>query len=160
MRGVIKVAALAVLLSLDATMSRAADAPGAGAGSMQVLRSEIRTDKRAIFEKSLDLSSAEAKQFWPLYDGMQKDLAGARQRYNRAVLDYVQAGDSVSSANAERIAKQALEADDAEHKILDRHFRKVLRVLPPKKAARYIQLESRIQTLTRYDIADGLPLVR
>jgi hypothetical protein len=34
------------------------------------------------------------------------------------------------------------------------------RVLPPKKAARYLQLESKIRAMQAYDIAAGIPLVR
>jgi len=34
------------------------------------------------------------------------------------------------------------------------------RVLPPKKAVRYLQLESKIRAMQDYDIATGIPLVK
>jgi hypothetical protein len=34
------------------------------------------------------------------------------------------------------------------------------RILPPKKAARYLQLESKIRAVQAYDIAANIPLVK
>ena len=36
----------------------------------------------------------------------------------------------------------------------------VMRALPPKKAARYLQLESKIRAVQAYDIAVAFPLVQ
>jgi hypothetical protein len=33
-------------------------------------------------------------------------------------------------------------------------------VLPVKKVARYLQIENKIRAVVRYDIAQGVPLVR
>ena len=35
-----------------------------------------------------------------------------------------------------------------------------MRALPPRKAARYLQLESKIRAVEAYEIAQALPLVR
>ena len=37
---------------------------------------------------------------------------------------------------------------------------RLLKALPPIKAARYLQLESKIRALQDYDIASTIPLVR
>jgi hypothetical protein len=34
------------------------------------------------------------------------------------------------------------------------------RVLPPKKAARYVQLETKIHAVLAYDIASTIPLIK
>ena len=34
------------------------------------------------------------------------------------------------------------------------------RILPPKKAARYLQLESKIRAVQAYDVAANIPLVK
>ena len=36
----------------------------------------------------------------------------------------------------------------------------VMKALPPKKAIRYLQLESKIRAMQDYDIAKGIPLVK
>jgi len=82
------------------------------------------------------------------------------RRQNRAFLDYINAESSMTDANAKRIAKEILEADADEQKLRERQFKKLLAALPARKAVRYLQIENKIRTLNRYDIAERIPLVR
>ncbi|MEP6601288.1 MAG: hypothetical protein ABJB49_05690, partial [Nitrospirota bacterium] len=47
---------------------------------MQALRNAVRTDKKAFVASTLNLTDAEAKKFWPLYDGYQRDVDLANRR--------------------------------------------------------------------------------
>ena len=48
---------------------------------LQTLRNAARSDKRAFVQSTLQLTPAEAKKFWPLYDAYQRDLdMNVRQR--------------------------------------------------------------------------------
>ena len=66
----------------------------------------------------------------------------------------------MTDANAKRIANEMLKADADELRLREKQLRDALRVLPARKAVRYIQLEPRIRTLSRYDVADQLSLVK
>ena len=66
----------------------------------------------------------------------------------------------MTNANAKRIAAEMLKADADELRLRDKQLRKTLAVLPATKAVRYIQLETRIRTLARYDVAGQLSLVQ
>jgi len=39
-----------------------------------VLLAKIQADKKGVVEKSLNLTAAEAKKFWPLYEKFQREL--------------------------------------------------------------------------------------
>src|SRR5215813_14023880 len=49
----------------------AADKP---ADNMQVLREKLQADKKAVIAANMNLTEAEAKSFWPLYEEYQKEL--------------------------------------------------------------------------------------
>ena len=119
----------------------------------------IQTDKRALVEKGMNLSPAEAKKFWPLYDQFQKELEVQQRAYNRAVLDFLNAGDSITDANAKRLAEEAMVATTAEDKLREKHFRQLLKVLPARQAARYVQIENKLQAVVRFEAAKVIPLV-
>ena len=51
-------------------------------------------------------------------------------------------------------------ADEAEVKARRTMYNKVMKTLPPQKAARYLQLESKIRAAQAYDIAVAIPLVK
>lgn len=122
-------------------------------------RARIQADKKGIVERGMNLTPAEAKKFWPLYETFQRELAVPQREYTRAVIDYVAAENSMTDANAKRLAEQVLGASVAEAKLHEKHFRKALGVLPAKKAARYMQIENKIQAVLRYDAARAIPLV-
>ena len=120
----------------------------------------IQADKKAIVAKSMDLTPEEATRFWPLYDAFQRELAVPQNAVTRALLDYIAAGHKLTDANAKRISEEMLAAQKEEARLQDRHFRRLLKVLPAHKAARYMQIENKIQAVVRYEGAKAVPLAR
>ena len=41
---------------------------------MEMLMQKIKADRKLLVAANMDLTDAEAKQFWPLYDAYQKEL--------------------------------------------------------------------------------------
>ena len=156
MRGAILAAAL-----LACATAWAADPPKApSANTVESVRQSARTDKRGLVERNMQLSAEEAKAFWPIYDAYQKDLDKIVQRQNRALLDYINTESSLTDGNAMRISKEYMTADQDELKLRDKTLKKMSAALPPKKAVRFMQIENKIRTLQRYDIAEQMTLVR
>ena len=150
-----------VAVSLPA-FSQAGAAPAAGvpdAAQLQKLRERIRSDPKTLVMKNLQLTEAEAKAFAPAYDECHVKLDGAQRRVNRAILDYVNAMNSMTDANATKIAKDLLAAEKDEASARKACFDRAAKVLPGKKAARYLQIESKIRALGHFDAAVAIPLV-
>ena len=124
------------------------------------LRRAVRTDKRGLVERNMQLTAQEAAKFWPIYDAYQQQLDRLAERENRAILDYVNAENTMTDANAKRIARELLKAEEDEQSLRQKQFRRMLGVLPARKAVRYLQIENKIRTLQRYDIAEHVTLVR
>jgi hypothetical protein len=123
------------------------------------LLAKIQSDKKGIVERTMNLTPDEAKKFWPLYDAFQRELDAPRREATLATLDYVAAENSLTDANAKRIADQILAAQIKEAQLRQKHFKQLLKVLPARKAARYMQIENKIQAVVRYEAARAIPLV-
>ena len=123
------------------------------------LLAKVQADKKAIVQKSMNLTPAEAKKFWPLYDKFQKELEVPQREYTLAVRDYVAAEKSMTDANALRLARVVLAAGVTEAKVREKHFKEISKVLPGVKAARYVQIEGKIQAVQRFETAKVIPLV-
>ncbi len=122
------------------------------------LLAKMQTDKRQLVEKNLNLSADEAKRFWPLYEKFQHELAVPQREYTRAVNDFVAADQKMSNANADRLAKQVLAASVNEAKLRQRQYGEAAKVLPATKAARYMQIENKLQSVQRFETAKAIPL--
>ena len=91
-----------------------------------VLLAKIQADKKGVVEKSLNLTAAEAKKFWPLYEKFQRELDVPHREYALAVRDYVAAEKSMTDANATRLARAVLAASVTEAKMREKHFKEVV----------------------------------
>ena len=133
---------------------------------MQALRQAVRADKKAFVASTLQLTDAEAKRFWPLYDAYQRDLDMANRVRARAVENVVVKGNPISDLYAKNLANDLIAADELELKARRTLHNRLIKplpgrsVMPAAKAARYLQLESKIRILLAYDIAATIPLVK
>ena len=155
--------AAAMLFAPPAPAQQAAPQPGAAAPaqhSVDEVRQAMRKDKRGLVERNMQLTSQEAAKFWPIYETYQGELDRVVQRENRAILDYINAENTMTDANAKRIARELLKAEDDELALRQKQYRRMLAVLPARKATRYLQIENKLRTLQRYDIAERISLVR
>ena len=121
----------------------------------------LRADKRAWIAKNMDLTPEENKQFWPLYDEYQKHLRPLNQRLLDALVTYGKhfRDQSLTDATAERLLMERLSVDAGQARLQKTYAKQMLKVLPGRKVARYLQLESRMQTVIRYELAQHVPLV-
>jgi len=153
------VAALLLAFAAVATPSFAAD-KAADVTDMQALRAAVRADKKAYVASILMLTPAEAQKFWPAYDAYQRTLDMTGREKNMTIIEVVGQGKPVSELYARQIAKDIMLADDAEAKARRTLYNRVMKAVPPLKAARYLQLEGKIRAAQAYEIAETIPLIK
>ena len=152
-------AVLAVVAAVLCPVSHAAASPD-DVTDMQALRSAVQSDKRAYVSSVLKLSDAEGKRFWPIYDLYQRSLTIADRRRTRAIVEVVGADRALTDPYARSVATELIAADEAEIKARRTLQNRLMRALPPRKAARYLQLEAKIRAVEAYEIAQSLPLLK
>jgi len=148
---------MAVVIAAPAVM---AQDNVSGVTDMQALRASVKADKRALVASTLGLTAAEAKKFWPLYDDYQRSLDATNRQRTLVAEDLLELTKPLSDLYARTLASELIAADEAELKARRKLQNALMRALPPKKAARYLQLESKIRAYQAYDIAAAFPLVR
>ena len=152
----------AMLLTCILTLPTTAMAqnPAADVTDMQALRTAVKADKRAFVAATLALNDAEAKKFWPIYDAYQRSLNQTGRRRVVALQELMFRDKAMTNLAAKQYANELLAVDDAEIKARKSMRNRVMRALPPTKAARYMQLEEKIRAVEDYDEASVVPLAR
>lgn len=137
-------------------------AQGMSNDTMEALKAKVKADKKLVVSANLNLTDAEAKAFWPVYDSYQKDLAGINQRVGKLIMSYADAynNNTLDDAKAKALLEEAVEIEGAQAALNKSYLPKVEKVLPMKKAAVYYQIESKIRALVRYDLASQIPLAK
>jgi hypothetical protein len=151
--------AMTIMLFSFAPLNAAQDKP---ADNMQILRDKIKGDKKLVVATNMELTESEAKGFWPIYEQYQKELQKINQRIAKVLDSYADDNrkKSLTDDKAKKLIDEAVSIEQAEANIKSTFAPKLSKVLPVKKVARYLQIENKIRAVVKYDLAQGVPLVR
>ncbi|MGH7795057.1 MAG: hypothetical protein ACREQ2_09185 [Candidatus Binatia bacterium] len=151
--------AMAIMLFSFAPLNAAQDKP---ADNMEILRAKIKADKKLVVAANMELTESEAKGFWPIYEQYQKELQKINQRIGKVLESYADdiRKKSLSDDKAKKLIDEAVSIEQAEAGLKSAFAPKLSKALPVKKVARYLQIENKIRAVVRYDLAQGVPLVR
>lgn len=144
-----------VLFATTAIAQSATDA------NMEILIQKMKADKKLLVAGNMDLTDAEAKSFWPMYDAYQKELGQINHQLGGTIKQYAEAYNSgtVSNDLAKKLLGEALAIEEAEVNLKRSYAKKLGTVLPATKVARYIQIENKIRAAVRAELAAQIPLV-
>ena len=145
---------LAVPVMAQNTASSSADT------NAEILIQKIKADKKLLVAGNMDLSDAEAKQFWPSYEDYQKELEQTNQRIGKTIMEYAEAFNKgpIPNETAKKLLDEVLVIEEAEAKTKRAYADKVAKVLPAAKTARSIQIETKMRALLRAELAKRVPL--
>ena len=110
---------------------------------------------------NLDLTPEESKKFWPLYDEYRQKIRSIRGRkltLIQAYADRYRAG-TVDDEFAEMAIKDARKIQLDTVKTRQKYWKKFRRIVPATTAARFYQLENKMDTEIDFVLSGGIPLV-
>jgi len=147
---------LTLVVVLAAATGRAGDAADA---NLDILRSTIRANKKALVAANLTLTDDEAAKFWSLYDEYQKELTGVNDRLVALIQDYTTHYAELTDEHALKLADQYLGVEEDRVKVRRGYLPQFGKILPGRKVARFFQIENKMEAVVRYDLASGIPVV-
>ena len=126
---------------------------------IQVLRSDLRAQKTQIISDQLKLSDAEGKSFWPIYREYETELSKLNDEKVAIIKDYATSYDTITDAQIQSLAERTFKLDNKRTDLRQKYFKKISKAVSPKTAARFIQLESRLDLLLNLQLADSIPMI-
>ena len=129
-----------------------------GTAEMNRLLSMLKTQKKEVVAKNIELTQKEQKDFWPLYDKYQRQLSAVDDHLAGLINDYITASGSTSEKQASELLKGYLDAEKERLRLKTSYMRMFRRILPPKKMVEYFYLESKLEAIKKIEVAVALPL--
>jgi hypothetical protein len=126
---------------------------------IQVLRSDLRAQKTQIISYNLKLSDPESKAFWPVYRDYETELSKLNDEKVSIIKDYAASYDNMTDAQVQSLADRSFKLENKRNDLKQKYFKKISKAVSPKTAARFIQLENRLDLLMNLQIADSVPMV-
>ena len=126
---------------------------------MQILSQQVTADKKLVIMNNMNLTDAEAKAFWPVYEAYKKDLHQINLRLVKVLNDYSLAFNkgAVLEDTAKKLLAEDIAIELAEANLKKTYVPKLSKAIPAAKVARYIQIEKKIRAIVRYQLAESIP---
>ena len=150
--------ALALLITTLSPLAQAQE--GGLAADEQIVLKQINTDKKALYARNLGLTEEESAKFWPIYDEYEAKLKPRQDRLIANLNAFADKYDTLTEDEAAAILKEKMAIEKDREALKQKYTAKIAKALPPKKALRYAQLETRVQILIAQDVYSMIPLAR
>ena len=165
--------AVAVLLLCSASMlgQAAQQAPPSGQGAsaqqpntvsdkdIEMLRQDLRDQRKQIVALNLPLTADEATKFWPVYDQYRKAAIQPNDERWAVIKDYAAQYDSMTDAQAQNLMKRANAVDEQLLALRMRYVPIFEKVISPKKTALFYQIDRRVDLLINLQLSSVVPMV-
>jgi hypothetical protein len=129
---------------------------------MEIMREKMKADKKLLVAQNMNLTEAEGKAFWPIYDEYQKDLGAINDRLQKTIKAYADAYNKgpLSDDTARSLAQEYIAVEESETALKKAYLPKLEKAIGAAKGARYLQIETKIRAAVKYELADGIPLAK
>jgi hypothetical protein len=127
---------------------------------IDLLRKDIRSQKKQLIAANLPLTDAEAQKFWPVYDQYTAELVQINNDKYALIKEYARDFGTMTDAKADDWTVRILKLDANVSNLRQKYLSNFQRVLSPKKTALYEQVERKAQMLIDLQLSAQIPLVQ
>ena len=127
---------------------------------LELMRSDIRTEKKAIVERVMNFSESEAAKFWPFYREYELEVSKLGDRRIAAMKDYALHYEKMGDKKADELVNESFRLQEKRSELMLKWYTKASKILGLKRAAQWIQVENQISALIDAKIASETPLLK
>jgi hypothetical protein len=131
-----------------------------GSAELDLLRADIRSQKKQLIARNLKLSDVEATKFWPLYDEYAADLTRINDRKFAVLQRYADSFAVLTDDEALKLLRDWLAVETDISKLRETYIAKVSKVLSGRNTASFFQLERRAAMLVDLQLSAKTPLAQ
>jgi hypothetical protein len=128
--------------------------------AIEMIRDVVQLERKDIVTEELALTGEESTEFWPIYDAYVAERDVVNDRLVKLVTDYAANYLNMSDEMARALIDDYFDVEAARLKVRRKYVRELDDVLPPKKLARFVQIENKLDTIVQVDLASEIPLLR
>ena len=127
---------------------------------LDLLRKDLRSKRKQLIATNLQLTEAEATEFWPVHDQYVTELIAINDKKFGLIQEYADNWGKMTNEQSLSFIRQWLDSDIATAKLRQKYVPIVSKVLDGKKSATFFQLDRRIAMMIELQVSSQMPLVQ
>jgi hypothetical protein len=125
---------------------------------IEVARSVVTADRKAVVVAALELTDEEGKVFWPLYHEYRSAMDKVNDQRMDLVLEYAKLYPDIPDVQAKQLLEPYTNLEQKHVEQRSSYLKKFEKVLPATKALRFAQVETRLDLLVQLNLVARIPL--
>jgi len=126
---------------------------------IDLIRRDLRSEKKKIIAANVPLTEAEATKFWPVYDEYVLDMKKHNDEFYSIIKDYAATQKTITDDQANSLIKRWSDLQVAQAQTRQKYVPIVQKVLPGRKAALFFQIDRRLYMLMDVQVTSEIPLI-
>jgi hypothetical protein len=126
---------------------------------LELTREVLKAEKKAAVTEAMQLTETESQPFWNLYNEYQTKLYLVQNKRIAIIKEFSEHYESLSGEKADELWVNSMKYRQELLKLKKSYYNKFKKVVSPGKAARFMQLENKIETLIDAQLALEIPLI-
>lgn len=126
---------------------------------IEIERSVLNAEKKAIVAENMILTEDEADAFWPVYEEFSAELYKLQTERVKVIKEYAKFYQKLDDKKADELLTRSLKHRQDVAKLEFAYAKKFKKVLSPSKVARFYQIHNKVTSLINAEIALEIPLV-
>ena len=127
--------------------------------AIQQLQVDLKADRQAVVAANLPLNESEARAFWPVYKDYRGEVEKIGERAASLIVAYATNFETMTDAKADAFFKDSLGIDRDRLAVREKYVPRVRAVLSGQKAARFFQIENKLDAIVNISLTSEIPLV-
>ncbi len=149
-----------VALAQQAAQPQADEGRGQVMEDIQLTRAAIQTERQALITRAMDLTPEEMQGFWPLYRQYRLEAIKVGDRIEALITTYADNYEDLTDEVADKLVTEFVNIEKERARLKAKYLPKFKKVLPPRKVARFYQIENKLDIAILAEMAENIPLAR
>jgi len=126
---------------------------------IEILKSDINTQRRALITAAMDFTEEEAQKFWPIYKEYEIEYDKLMDKEIDLIKGYAESYENMGEEVAQQLAKKSFEIEKEQLSLSEIYFNKFAKELGVRRAVKLQMVLNRIELMINLQQASNIPVL-
>jgi Spy/CpxP family protein refolding chaperone len=126
---------------------------------IEMLRADLRSQRKQIIALNMTLTADEATKFWPIFDQYRQEAIKPNDERWALIKEYAANYNTMTDSQAQDYIKRSTAVDQQLLALRMKYVPVLEKVISPKKTALWYQIDRRIDLLINLQLSTLIPMV-
>lgn len=126
---------------------------------IEILKSDINTQRRTLITAAMDFTEDEAQKFWPIYKEYEAEYDKLMDKEIQLLKDYAESYEDMGDEVANQIAKKSFEIEKEHLAISEKYFKRYSKELGARRAVKLQMVLNRLELMLSLQKASSIPVL-